>query len=146
MSGIDGTDQHEGQHLIEHLALPGVSVLAWGAAGGRHARGWQLADTEVILDAGRPFGSLLYRRIDDGRTERVAVHWNNIHEQLHCFVVDLNASDHDRSRLELDARSRAAAFMAIHAEVGHAASRDPAAARDILAASHLLPDPPAAGV
>ena len=137
---VDKSELPEGQHLIEHLALSASSTAVWGAPEGRHAPGWTLEEANLVLDSGRPFGTLLFRRIEDCRTQLVAVRWNNVDEQLHCFVVDRTAPEEDRRRLEIDARSRAAAFMAIHADLGATISRHPAASSDIRAAAHLLPE------
>lgn len=136
---MDDIEPVDGQHLVENLALSRSSIVVWGAPDERHARGWVLTEADVVLDSGRPFGSLLYREVHGGRTERVAVRWNNVEEQLHCFVVNREAPEGDRRRLELDARSRAAAFMAIHAEVGVAVSSHRVASSGVRAAAHLLP-------
>ncbi|MBD8139863.1 hypothetical protein IFT36_04805 [Frigoribacterium sp. CFBP 13605] len=136
---MDEDERVDGQHLVENLALSRSSLVVWGAPEERHARGWALTEADVVLDSGRPFGSLLYREVHGGRTERVAVRWNNVEEQLHCFVVNRKAPEEDRRRLELDARSRAAAFMAIHAELGVAVSGHRVASSGVRAAAHLLP-------
>lgn len=131
----------EGRHWVTDLTLPVAEVEVWVADDARHVPGWKLAEVNVVLNSGRPFGSVTFRRDEGNRVEQVAVRWNHVQEQLHCFVVRRGASDAEKKGLELDTRSRVGTLMAAYAEVGAAAATRPPAAAAIRAAAHLVPEP-----
>ena len=135
----------EGRHRIEDLYLPSSVLDVWGAESRRDMPGWRLHEVDVAMKEGRPFGSVLFERLDN-RSARVGVRWNHVSEQLHCFVTDATISGADRQGLELDVRARVGALMAINAAIGASAATSPVAASGVRAAAHLLPElPPATG-
>ena len=99
-----------------------VTVLKWDDT--KRARGWTLTGADLMMDRGRPFGSLWYRH-DDSRYIRVGVHWNHDIEQLECLCLHPkkpqlpdDVDEFEASRLERDARSRIGTLMAVNAEIG----------------------------
>ena len=144
MGGVGmAIDDDADRHLIEGLALDSDFLEVWGANGDRHGRVWLLRKTDLTLDEGRPFGSLLYARADTGGEVMVGVHWSHSREQLRCFATDRSLSNEDRNHLERDARSRVGTWVSILASIGACAALNPTARAGVLAAAHLLPERPA---
>lgn len=133
-------DDYPTHRTIANLVLPAPSIDVWAAEDFRDAPGWSLAKVDVVLDSGRPFGSVTFQNNADGQLEQVAVHWDHVHEQLHCFVVNRAIVGGERKALELDARSRVGNLVAIYAEIGANASRFSDTRAAIETAARLAPE------
>lgn len=127
-----------GQHQVGGFEASPRTVAVWGADVSREAPGWRLAGVDLGMRDGRPFGSLRFESVQDSRSPQVAVRWDHIYDQLHCFVTDRNFGA-ERECLERDARHRVGTLMAAYAQVGLSIAAAPVAEGALRAAANLIP-------
>lgn len=122
--------------LISALLTVREPFAVWNVNDALIRTEWLVGETNLAMKDGNPFGWIRYVSPDGSTSILVAVRWNQLEGQLHCFVRDRgNFGPFDE--LERDARVRVGSLLSSYAQLGAEIARQSVARLQLVRAAGL---------
>ena len=124
--------------LVRNLTQVSDSLQVWNVDTALLRLTWTIAQCNIGMRDGYPFGWIQYVDPEAGRRLVVAVRWNQLEGQLQCFATTRPSVLDEYREVERDARLRVGSLLAAYGSLGAELARHSTAQEDLLRSAGLF--------